>query len=246
MNALPLSAKIAIVVVILIVVLLVIFSKTIYQFSTMNSHATGKIIPNVFAIKTGIVNCYLVKGDKGYVMIDAGTNKDQVEKALQELAIKPEEIKAILLTHSDSDHTTSIPLFTNAQLYLPELEVQMIDGTTMRNRFGRNSLDSKYLTIKDNDVMEIAGYSIKCLATPGHTPGSMSYLFNNEYLFVGDTMSLIKGKAELFLAIYNMDDDMQAISIAKLANVPAKYVFTGHHGYSDNPGLVFEKYGLAE
>ena len=242
MNKLPLWAKIVLPILLIIALTALLFGGTLYDFIQINPLATGEVVPNVYAARTGTVNFYLIKGDSGYIMIDAGGSKEQAERALRDLEILPEEIVAILLTHSDSDHTASIPLFSNAKLYLPELEVQMIDGTTMRNSRRSNSLDSVFLVLKDNDEIEIDGNTILCIATPGHTPGSMSFLINNEYLFVGDAMGLINGKAALFISIYNMDEEIQSESISKLAAIGAQYIFTAHHGYSDDPTFAFEKW----
>ena len=240
MKKLPLWAKIVLPTFLIIALVALFFGGTLYDFIQINPLATGEVIPNVYAVRTGTVNSYLVKGDSGYIMIDAGSSKEQVEMALKDLEILPEEIISIFLTHSDSDHTASVSLFQNANLYLPELEVQMIDGTTMRNSRRSNSLDSIFLTLKDNDVIEINRNTIRCIATPGHTPGSMSFLINDEYLFTGDAMGLINGKADLFISIYNMDEEMQAESISKLSTIGTQYIFTAHHGYSDNPIFVFE------
>ncbi len=240
MKKIPLLAKIMIPVLILIILLSVfLFGRPLYEQSKMKPLETGEVVSNVYAINNGFVNCYLVKGDSGYIMIDAGKDQEQTLKALQELGISPEEVIAILLTHSDGDHVAALSRFSKAKIYLPEWEVQMIDGTTKRNILGSNNLDSDYVILKDKEVIEIAGYSIQCIATPGHTPGSMSYLFGAEYLFVGDTMSLQNGKADLFNAYFNMDNDAQAKSLAKLATVQAEYIFTGHYGYSDDSVFAF-------
>jgi glyoxylase-like metal-dependent hydrolase (beta-lactamase superfamily II) len=41
--------------------------------------------------------------------------------------------------------------------------------------------------VKEGDELTIAGLTIKVLHTPGHTPGSVCYLIENE-LFTGDTL----------------------------------------------------------
>ena len=243
MKKLPKWAKPTIIITLFVITLtILLFGRTLYDFSKTNVLATSEIIPNIYAKKTGSVNCFLIRGEEGYIMVDTGSNIVQTEKALSELGIMPEQITAILLTHSDSDHVAAVSLFTNADVYLSESEVQLIDGTTRRFWWGNNSLDREFTTINDNEVLQIAGYEILCIAVPGHTPGSMSFLFNNEYLFVGDAMGLINGKAGLFINVFNMDEEAQATSISKLAAVDAQYIFTSHHGYSDNLVFVFDEW----
>lgn len=42
--------------------------------------------------------------------------------------------------------------------------------------------------LKDGTNLEIAGFSIKALHAPGHTPGSTLFLVNDEYLISGDVL----------------------------------------------------------
>ena len=41
--------------------------------------------------------------------------------------------------------------------------------------------------VREGDELELAGLKVKVLHTPGHTPGSVCYLIENE-LFTGDTL----------------------------------------------------------
>jgi len=81
---------------------------------------------------------------------------------------------------------------------------------------------------------------VRGIATPGHTPGAMSYIIDGAYLFVGDTMSLKNGKADLFNEFFNMDSATEGGSIRKLAALKnPKFVFTAHYGYTDDAGRAF-------
>lgn len=74
---------------------------------------------------------------------------------------------------------------------------------------------------------------VQGISTPGHTPGSMSYVINEEYLFVGDTLSLIKNRVFTFPFFINKDTKTQKESIKKLAKLKnVKAMFTAHSGCS--------------
>jgi len=53
------------------------------------------------------VNCYLIKTDRGFILIDTGISKNriEVEKELQNEVCEPGDLTLILITHGDSDHT---------------------------------------------------------------------------------------------------------------------------------------------
>ncbi len=48
------------------------------------------------------------------------------KEELKKLEIRPEEIKTVLLTHSDIDHVYGLEAFRHADIYLSEAEVAML------------------------------------------------------------------------------------------------------------------------
>ncbi|MBU3915767.1 MBL fold metallo-hydrolase [bacterium] len=213
------------------------------ETDSMRPEATKQIVPRVYAVKDGFVNLYLIKSDGRYIAIDAGNDPKVVLEEMATLSIDPALVDAVFLTHSDGDHTGALDSFKNATVHLPELEEQLIDGSTSRFLFFGNKLDKAHTLLKDNQTLTIGNLSIRCVSTPGHTPGSMSYVINDMYLFMGDSMSLKDGKAGLFNDTFNMDNDIQRESLKRLAKLNTiTHVFTAHYGYSDNFKKVFEDF----
>lgn len=194
---------------------------------------TGPIHENVIAIKS-MSNLYIVSAGKDKVLIDAGANRILVKSALKKLNIAPESIKSVFLTHCDTDHTAALPLFKEAQIYLSIDEEPFITGEKKR-RFIKALPVKEYRTINDGSIINLGALQIKCISTPGHTPGSMSYLINNELLFTGDTLGLENGKATVFSDFFNMDTGKQKVSIRSLAELTGiSLLCTGHHGISSD------------
>jgi glyoxylase-like metal-dependent hydrolase (beta-lactamase superfamily II) len=105
-----------------------------------------------------------------------------------------------------------------------------------------NRMDIPYEPVADGQAVVAGGVRVRCLATPGHTPGSMCYVVDDRYLFTGDTMSLMNGRAGLFSDFFNMDSAIQRESLRRIGALPGiAYVFTGHHGITDDYGKAFEK-----
>ena len=107
----------------------------------------------------------------------------------------------------------------------------------------KNKLKKPYTLLDDGQTISIAGFTIKGILTPGHTPGSMNYIVDDSCIFTGDNLSLKNGVARQFTEFFNMDTKMQLQSLPKLSDIPSiKYVFTAHHGFSNDYRKVFENF----
>ncbi len=204
--------------------------------------ATGLIVDGIYAIRDGHVNMYLIHRNGTYVAVDAGRSVGGVEEGLKELNIEKGKVAAVFLTHSDPDHTAGLKLFESAKVCLPKDEEPLATGKARRMLIFGNRMDISYEPVDDDQVVGEAGVRVRCLATPGHTPGSMCYVVDDRYLFTGDTMSLMDGRAGIFSDFFNMDSAIQRESLRRIGALPGiAYVFTAHHGITDDYGKAFER-----
>jgi glyoxylase-like metal-dependent hydrolase (beta-lactamase superfamily II) len=215
----------------------------ITDLRNMTPVETGEIVTGVYSIRDSIVNLFLVKGANRYIAFDSGNDPKVVRRELKKLNIDPADVAAVFLTHGDSDHTGGLPLFQSAQIYLATEEEQMVDGRKARFFIFKNKLAQMHALLNDNQTVEVDGLKVAAILTPGHTPGSMCYLVNGQYLFTGDSMSLKSGKAGIFSKTINMDNATQLESLKKLAGLKGvRYVFTAHYGYTDSFDKAFETF----
>ncbi len=186
----------------------------------MTPLATGEVLPGVYAIQDDFVNMFLVRTLTGYVGFDAGNDPEKITAGLQALNIEPARVRALFLTHSDADHVAAAGTFHGAVVYLSEAEEAMVDGSTWRAPLMKNRLAVNYSTIKDGAMVTVDGLEVQGLLTPGHTPGSMCFLVNDEFLFTGDTLSLIDGRVGLFNEFFNMDSACRRSPLIVSARFP--------------------------
>lgn len=165
----------------------------------------GSIYQLTFLPRFFPVNCYIVEEEKDLTLIDTALpySTTGILKVAQAIG-KP--IKRILLTHAHQDHVGSLDAL---KLHLPEAQVY-ISKRDARLLAGDRSLDpherpypikggvpKKILTkpdvlLEDGDRIQ----SLLALATPGHTPGSMSFLdTRNQALLAGDAFQVRGGLA---------------------------------------------------
>jgi glyoxylase-like metal-dependent hydrolase (beta-lactamase superfamily II) len=210
------------------------------EISKMAPLESQEFVEDVYVIQDSFVNLFLIRSDGHYIAIDAGNKADHIRQELGKFNIKENEVVAVFLTHTDTDHTAGLSLFPKATIYISEAEAQMIDGRTPRFWFIHTPFDYQPELVEDGQIINISGLKVQGILIPGHTPGSMSYLINDKYLFTGDSMSLAKGQVNLFNDFFNMDTEAQRTSLKSLANLSGvEYIFTAHYGVTDDFAKAF-------
>jgi len=224
----------------LIILILIFFTfygiKASSETKKMNPIETSQLTDSIYTIKDSFVNIYLLKSGNDFIAIDGGNSVEGIKSGLNKLNINPDNVVAVLLTHTDGDHVNALSLFPKAKIYISKQEEQMINGKTSRFAFFKNSISAdSYSTIEDNQVFNILNYAIQGILVPGHTPGSMCYLIKDKYLFTGDALSLKEGKISGFNKFFNMDSKTALESMSKLSHFEnAEYIFTAHYGFTND------------
>ncbi|MBN1534494.1 MAG: MBL fold metallo-hydrolase [Spirochaetes bacterium] len=198
---------------------------------------TQEVFPGVYTIRDDYVNAWFIRSDCGLVAMDTAMHAGTIRREMAKLNLRPEEVRAVFLSHTDVEHAGELKVFPNAKVYMAREEVQMVDGTTYRVPvlFMKNSISVPYVTLVDGQVMDLCGVKIRCILTPGHTPGSMSYVVNDTLLFGGDTLNMRNGRIEVLdKGFVNMDLDTMMKSITRLSKLTGiRYVLTLHFGYAE-------------
>ena len=190
----------------------------------------------IYSINDSFVNMYLVQSMGEYTAFDAGNDIGVIRTELGKLNINPEKVKALFLTHTDGDHVAAISLFKNAKLYFSKDEEQMINGQKHRFFIVNNKIPTTiYSLLNDGQAVVVQRDTITGIATPGHSPGSMSYLVDGKFMFTGDALSVKNGKVEEFNPFFCSDLEMLRESLKKLAKTEGpEYIFTAHYGIHSN------------
>ncbi|MDF2924873.1 MAG: hypothetical protein K0R57_3787 [Paenibacillaceae bacterium] len=135
------------------------------------------------------------------VIIDPGMNPAPLIRRIQGL-----EVEAILLTHAHFDHiggVDEIRKLKQCPVYLHDREADWLaspkkNGSLMWPEVGPPvSTDPAEFSLDEGQVLKLLGESIKVLHTPGHSPGSVSFLLG-DILFGGDVLfKLSVGRTDL-------------------------------------------------
>lgn len=196
---------------------------------------TGEIATGIYAVNDKFVNMFVIRDGENYLVVDAGSDANNIKSELQKLKIEPDKVVAVLLTHTHHDHIAAINLFKNARIYLSDKETETKNGEKPKIlTLGKDTYKNEFSFVTDQQIIHFKKTTVKALFTPGHTPGSTCYLVNDQYLFVGDAFSLNDDKKiDKPNKIYSKDMNAAIQSFGKINNLAhARYIFTAHTGYS--------------
>lgn len=139
-------------------------------------------------------NCYfLINEDtKETLVVDPAEHGDVISRKLQEQGLA---LKGILLTHGHGDHIMAVEELRSAHkvpVLAHEAEEKLLADPSLNLSF---NIFRKKISIpvdellKDGDIVELAGLSLKVLHTPGHTLGGCCYYSEADGVLIsGDTL----------------------------------------------------------
>ncbi|MBD5503976.1 MAG: MBL fold metallo-hydrolase [Lachnospiraceae bacterium] len=220
----------------IIILVVIIALAAVLPMCFMHPLPSGKVEgTEITAIKNRSNNLFFIPAGESWIVIDAGSDSGAVQSEIEHLSIDAGKVLGVFLTHTDYDHVASLPLFSNATIYMSEQEKQMIDGSTYRQLIKKNKLPEscnadRIVYLSDNEVVELGGHRVRSIWVPGHTKGSAIYAVDEEYLFTGDAFKVDKGR--LTVHPYTMDRTRACEAISKIEKERGKYekVFTAHYG----------------
>jgi len=139
-------------------------------------------------------NCYLFRraGSSEALIVDPGDEAPKLLAAIEALGV---ELAGILLTHTHFDHVGAVaPVAraTGAEVWVPEIEKGVLADIMSYvpwDGFGPfESYDAEH-TLTGGERLELAGFDIDVIFTPGHSPGHVTFSIPDEQAaFSGDVL----------------------------------------------------------
>ncbi len=128
---------------------------------------------------------YVVSNEQTAVLVDPGSGYHHSELLanIQKLGFGLNRVKAVLLTHCHVDHSRGAHLFRDEGIPIyasaKTAEILKRGGHEVWYEFPEHVVPTHVDRIlEDGETVEIEGLSIDVLCTPGHTPGSLSFLLD--------------------------------------------------------------------
>ena len=137
-----------------------------------------RIIGNVFYVGQADYAAYLITTPQGHILVDATFESEVplIQKSVEQLKLRFEDIKILLITHAHRDHSGGawrVKEFTGAKLMVMDQDVKAVKTG------GREMRPVKVdRVLHDKDEVRLGDVKIVAYRTPGHTPGNTTYAWN--------------------------------------------------------------------
>ena len=162
----------------------------------------------IVTLRLPLVNAYLARSHR-WVLIDAGAPGDErrILRAAERSGVQPRDIALILLTHGHVDHfgsAAALRRLTGAPVAVhqadadhvrsgrnPEMRPTGLEGLIFRPflPWSGPALEPDIIFGDDFDPGDY-GLNATVVPTPGHSPGSVSFLLPGGALLAGDLLPL--------------------------------------------------------
>ena len=209
-----------------------------------------KTITLPLPFKLGSVNCYLVKTGRGYILIDTGgpNSRAELENELVSAGCRPGNLKLIVITHGDFDHTGNAAYLCKkfgTKIAMHHDDSGMIErGDMFWNRtsgsilvkmmaplipiffgFGKSARCKPDLYFEEGYDLAEYGFDARVLSLPGHSKGSIGILTVDGHLFCGDLLENMDKPV-----LNGIMDDLAAAnaSVEKVQSLEINTVYPGH------------------
>lgn len=152
-------------------------------------------------------------------VVDPGWEADKIVKEAKDLGW---EIKMILLTHAHFDHANAVKdlvELTQAPIYVHKNEASELTASLVMH------------PTDEGTRLLLGDLEIKCLHTPGHTPGSQCFVVDGN-IFTGDTL-FVEGCGRVDLP--GSDPKKMMFSLKRLASLDPKLIVYPGHDYGPTP-----------
>lgn len=146
-----------------------------------------QMAPHVYYVGTKYVGSYLFDTDCGLVLLDQGFAETVylLFESVRRLGFDPKNIKHILVSHGHFDHcggTRLVKEYSNGKIYMSKEDYEMMRMHPTWVYFDyQNWIDFEPdCFYADDEVLDFGNIRIRTILTPGHTPGTTSFLFDDQ------------------------------------------------------------------
>lgn len=145
----------------------------------------AQVFDNLYYVGGDWVSAWVLKTSQGLVLIDALNNEEEahalIEGGMAKLGLDPRQVKYIVITHGHGDHYGGASYL--AKKYGAHVVASEADWTMMHTHLEFASAvwpqpPARDIAVKDGERLTLGDTTLTLYVTPGHTPGTLSPVFD--------------------------------------------------------------------
>ena len=145
-----------------------------------------RIYGNTYLVGTCGISAILITGKDGDILIDGGTEHgaDAIASNIRSLGFKLSDVKILLHSHEHFDHVggmARLQQLTGAQLYASPAAAPVLNSGVAGTGDPQAGLSKPFPAahvdhiVRDGEMVRLGDTILIAVATPGHTPGALSW-----------------------------------------------------------------------
>lgn len=155
------------------------------KLRAMPTPEPARVFDNLYFVGNHWVSAWAITTSDGIILVDSMDNKseakDIVEAGLRKLGLDPAAIKTVVVTHGHGDHYGGANYLKSQ--HGASIAMSDADWTMTENKLDFDVPDwgrppKRDVSLKDGDVVSLGDTKVDILLTAGHTPGTISLVFD--------------------------------------------------------------------
>lgn len=140
-----------------------------------------KVFDNLYFIGTKIHSAWALTTSDGIIVIDSLYDyavEPQMVEGLTRLGLNPRDVKYMLISHAHGDHDQGAALFQSRYGTRIVMGAADWETTLARPATAPGGVPRRDIAVGPEGAgITLGGTTVNVISTPGHTPGTLSYIF---------------------------------------------------------------------
>jgi metallo-beta-lactamase class B len=140
----------------------------------------AKVFDNLYFVGTKVHSSWALTTSDGIILIDTlyeYASEDEIVGGLKKLGLDPTKVKYVIVSHAHGDHVGGAKLMQekfDSRLILGAPDWEMIEKSVNQYPHGKPKRD---IVGTDGQKVTLGDTTVTLVPTPGHTPGTLSMIF---------------------------------------------------------------------